>query len=52
VISRYREEESWAQEDWSGGPVGEKVISFEETTSTFSTSTNINYSSSGVITLE
>jgi len=52
IISRYREEENWVQEDWSGGPVGEKVISFEESTTTFSTSTNINYSSSGVITLE
>ena len=52
VISRYREEENWSQEDWSGGPVGEKVISFQESTTTFSTSTNIDYSSSGVITLE
>jgi len=52
VISRYREEESWTQEDWSGGPVGEKVISFQESTTTFSTSSNIDYSSSGVIMLE
>ena len=52
VISRFREEENWSQDDWSGGPVGEKVISFQESTTTFSTSTNIDYSSSGVITLE
>jgi len=51
ILLRYQKEESWSQEDWSGGPVGGKVISWEETTSTFATSTNIHYSSSGIITL-
>jgi len=51
MLLRYQKEESWAQDDWSGGPVGVKVVSWEESTSTFATSTNIYYSSSGIITL-
>jgi len=37
------------QRDWSGGPVGDAVVS--GSTNNFATSSNINYSSSGVIML-
>ena len=37
------------QRDWSGGPVGDAVVS--GSTNKFATSSNINYSSSGVIML-
>jgi len=39
----------FSQRDWSGGPVGDVVVS--GSTNNFATSSNINYSSSGVIML-
>ena len=50
VISRY-EGKTWAQDDWSGGSVGDQVISWTQTTSTFTTSSDINFASSGLIML-
>jgi len=50
VISRY-EGETWAQDDWSGGSVGDQVISWSQTTSTFTTSSDIHFASSGLIML-
>ena len=50
VISRYQTE-TWAQDDWSGGSVGDQVISWTQTTSTFATSSEIHFASSGLIML-
>ena len=50
VISRYQTE-TWTQDDWSGGSVGDQVISWTQTTSTFATSSEIHFASSGLIML-
>ena len=50
VISRYQTE-TWAQDDWSGGSVGDQIISWTQTTSTFTTSSEIHFASSGLIML-